>query len=210
MVFKRRSPRNLREKLVNLVIPGGGWGRSANYVMHRLRRLPDSPERIAKGVAAGVAVSCTPLFGLHFVAAASLAWALRGNILASLLATFFGNPFTFPVIAVSALELGSFLLGRERSAKAPEAIRAFGEIWGEFGRNFLAIFTDASFHWEKLSKFGWDIFAPYMLGGVIIGVICGVPAYFLSLPVIRAYRNRRLKKLQERFELARKQQEKKP
>ncbi|MFN7004349.1 MAG: DUF2062 domain-containing protein [Roseinatronobacter sp.] len=193
---------------MNLVVPGGGWGRSASYVMHRLRRLPDSPERIARGIAAGVAVSCTPLFGLHFIAAASLAWILRGNILASLLATFFGNPFTFPVIAFSALELGGFLLGRERSAKANEAIRAFGDIWAEFGQNFLAIFTSAPFHWEKLGKFGWDIFAPYMLGGVIIGVICGVPAYFLSLPVIRAYRNRRLKKLQERFEMARRQQEK--
>lgn len=189
---------------MNFFVPGGGWGRSASYVMHRLRRLPDSPERIARGIAAGVAVSCTPLFGLHFIAAASIAWALRGNILASLLATFFGNPFTFPIIAVSALELGSFLLGREKAAKAHEAMNAFGAIWAEFGRNFVAIFTADSIRWEKLGTFGLDIFVPYMLGGIIIGAFCGVVAYFLSLPLIRAYRKRRMKKLQERFELARK------
>jgi len=209
LVFKRRSPRNFRQSVVNLFIPGGGWGRSANYVMHRLRRLPDSPERIAKGVAAGVAVSCLPLFGLHFIAAASVAWALRGNILASLLATFFGNPFTFPIIVVSALELGNFLLGRDKSAKASEAMSAFGALWGELGRNFLAVFTSDSIVWEKFGRFGWDVFVPYMLGGAIIGTVCGVIAYFLSLPLIRAYRNRRLRKLQERFEQARKSDAKK-
>jgi uncharacterized protein len=209
LVFKRRSPRNFRQALVNFFIPGGGWGRSANYVMHRLRRLPDSPERIAKGIAAGVAVSCLPLFGLHFIAAASLAWALRGNILASLLATFFGNPFTFPIIVVSALELGNFILGREKSAKASEVMQAFGAIWGEMGRNLLAMFTPEVLIWEKLEKFGWEVFVPYMLGGSIIGLVCGVIAYFLTLPLIRAYRSRRLKKLQERFEQARKSDAKK-
>jgi uncharacterized protein len=188
---------------MNFFIPGGGWGRSANYVMHRLRRLPDSPERIAKGIAAGVAVSCTPLFGMHFIAAASLAWVLRGNIFAALLATFFGNPFTFPFIVVSALELGNFLLGRDRMISAYETMNAFGAIWAELGHNFLVIFTAETAHWHKLGKFGWDVFVPYMLGGTIIGAICGVIAYFLSLPLIRAYRKRKMKKMQARFELAR-------
>jgi uncharacterized protein len=204
-VFKRRNPRNFRQWLVNMVVPGGGWGRSASYVMHRLRRLPDTPERIARGIAAGVAVSCLPIFGLHFLSAAALALILRGNVLASLLATFFGNPFTFPLIAIGALEIGSFLLGFDTPAKASEAITAFGGIWGELARNFLAIFTPEPFHWEKLGKFGWDIFAPYMLGGAIIACFCGPAGYFLSLPVIRAYRARRMNKLRERFEKARQQ-----
>jgi len=204
VVFKRRNPRNFRQRLVNFFIPGGGWGRSASYVMHRLRRLPDSPERIARGIAAGVAVSCTPLFGMHFVASALLAWALRGNILASLLATFFGNPFTFPIIAMSALELGSFLLGVENTLIGKHAIRAFGAVWQELWRNSISIFTSEPVSWQNMAHFGWDVFAPYMLGGTLIGVVCGVPAYFLSLPLIRAYRNRRMKKIQERFEQARK------
>lgn len=206
MVFKRRTPRNLRQKVVNFFVPGGGWGRSASYVMHRLRRLPDSPERIAKGIAAGVGVSCTPLFGLHFLSAALMAWALRGNILASLLATFFGNPFTFPIIAVSALELGSWLLGFENSVKGTEAIAAFGAIWAELGRNLLALVTAEPIEWVKMRYFGWDVFVPYMLGGMIIGVICGVPAYFLSLPVIRAYHAQRMKRVRKQFEIARRKE----
>ncbi len=209
MVFKRRTPRNFRQSLVNFFYPGGGWGRSASYVMHRLRRLPDSPERVAKGIAAGVFVSCLPLFGLHFITAACLAWILRGNIFASILATFFGNPFTFPIIAYSAMELGSLLLGRGHAQTVSEVMSAFGAIWAELGHNFLAIFTAGPFHWNMLARFGDDIFVPYMLGGLFIGVACAVPAYLLSLPVIRAYRNRRLKKLQERFDLARKSDRKK-
>lgn len=189
--------------MVNLVIPGGGWGRSANYVMHRLRRLPDSPERIARGIAAGVGISCLPIFGLHFVGAALISLIIRGNILASLLATFFGNPFTFPLIAIGAMELGSLLLGFDTPAKASEAVAAFGAIWKELAANFFALFTPEPFHWEKLAKFGWDVFAPYMLGGAIIGLICGPIAYFLSLPVIRAYRARRMAKLRKRFEQVR-------
>jgi hypothetical protein len=202
-VFKRRNPRNLRQKLVNLVIPGGGWGRSANYVMHRLRRLPDTPERIARGISAGVAVSCLPIFGLHFLSAAILALILRGNVLASLLATFFGNPFTFPLIAIGAMEIGSWLLGFETPAKASEAVAAFGAIWQELAANVLAVFTPEPFHWEKLSKFGWDVFAPYMLGGFIIALVCGPVSYFMSLPVIRAYHARRMARLRRRFEQAR-------
>lgn len=202
-MFKRRNPRNFRQKLVNLVIPGGGWGRSTSYVMHRLRRLPDSPERIARGIAAGVGISCLPIFGLHFLGAALISLVIRGNILASLLATFFGNPFTFPLIAIGAMELGSWLLGFDTPAKASEAVAAFGAIWSELGANVLAIFTTEPFHWEKLAKFGWDVFAPYLLGGTIIGLICGPIAYFMSLPVIRAYRARRMAKLRERFEKAR-------
>jgi uncharacterized protein (DUF2062 family) len=51
-----------------------------------MKRLPDSPERIARGVWAGVFVTFTPLFGMHFIVAALLAKLMKGNILAALMA----------------------------------------------------------------------------------------------------------------------------
>jgi uncharacterized protein (DUF2062 family) len=203
LVFKRRTPRNFRQSLVNILYPGGGWRRSASYVWHRLRRLPDTPERIAKGIAAGVFVTCLPLYGLHFLTAAAVAWMLRGNIFASIMATFFGNPFTFPLLAYSAIELGSWMLGREATVRMSEIMYAFAAIWAELGRNIRAILSAGPFHWDSLYKFGGDVFLPYMLGGLIVGVVCAVPAYALSLPVIRAYRNLRYKKLKQRFDLVR-------
>ena len=53
---------------------------------------------VAAGVAAGAFTSFTPFMGLHFLFAALFAWAIRGNLLASALGTFVGNPLTFPFI----------------------------------------------------------------------------------------------------------------
>ena len=90
--------------------PSGGWLRASSYVWHRLRRLPDDPARVARGIVAGVFISFTPFFGLHFLGAALIAWAIRGNIPAALIATFVGNPLTFPFIATASLEVGYLFL----------------------------------------------------------------------------------------------------
>ncbi|SUZ32323.1 hypothetical protein ROE7235_02079 [Roseibaca ekhonensis] len=186
-----------------MAYPDGGWQRAGSYVWHRLRRLPDSPERIAKGIAAGVMVSFLPLFGLHFLSAAALAWVLRGNILAALLGTFFGNPFTFPLILVSAMETGSLILGQGHMATPGRVIHGFKSAWSEISANVEAVFTPASASWDQSHAFFSEVFLPYMLGGSIVGSGVAVGAYFVSLPIIRAYRARRQRKLQKRFERAR-------
>src|SRR6056297_4272605 len=99
LVFKRRDRRSILATLFEALWPRGGWARAARYVQHRLNRLPDPPERIARGIFAGVLTTFTPFYGLHFVTAAILAWVMRGNILAALLSTFFGNPLTYVPIS---------------------------------------------------------------------------------------------------------------
>jgi hypothetical protein len=112
--------------------PRGGWARAFQYVQHRLRRLPGTPEQIARGIFAGAVTVFTPLFGLHFVVAAILAKIMRGSILASLLATFIGNPLTYVPIAIISLQTGPFPAGnltpgrggRIRSSRSSAARRA--------------------------------------------------------------------------------------
>ena len=65
MIFKRRDPKTYLRAVVEFVWPRGGWARAFHYVRHRLRRLPDSPERIARGMWAGVFAAFTPFYGLH-------------------------------------------------------------------------------------------------------------------------------------------------
>ncbi|MEM8555187.1 MAG: DUF2062 domain-containing protein, partial [Pseudomonadota bacterium] len=79
MVFKRRDRRGFGRVVLDAVYPPGGWARAFNYVYHRLRRLPDPPHRIARGIAAGIFVTCSPFFGVHIFLAAILAWFVRGN-----------------------------------------------------------------------------------------------------------------------------------
>lgn len=173
------------------------------YVAHRLRRLPDPPHRIARGIFAGIFVSFTPLFGLHFLAAAGLAWVLRGNILASILATFAGNPLTFVPIATSSLQTGYFLLGR-RHADGAELHRSLGGKFIDAGEdlrhNLLAIFSDARADWSHLIVFYDQVFLPYLVGAIIPGTVAGLLGYYFSLPIIRAYQNRRRGVLKAKWE----------
>ncbi|MFQ5439433.1 MAG: DUF2062 domain-containing protein, partial [Paracoccaceae bacterium] len=123
------------------IYPRAGWKRAASYVFHRIRRLPDSPGKIARGIGIGVFVSFTPFFGLHFIIATFLALLFRGNILAALLATFFGNPLTFPLIAGGSLSIGHWLLGAQSHARADETLlQLFRDASWDFWRNFMALF----------------------------------------------------------------------
>ena len=116
MVFKRRERRSLGEIVGRSLYPRGGWGRAFEYVKHRVRRLPDTPEKISRGIWAGVFTTFTPFYGLHFVVAAIIARVMRGNIFAALMATFFGSPPTYIPIAIASLGTGHWMLGRPFNA----------------------------------------------------------------------------------------------
>jgi len=200
VVFKRRDPRSWPQAIGQFIYPRGGWNRAFYYIIHRLRRLPDPPHRIARGVAAGVFVCFTPMFGFHFVLAAMLAYVMQANLLAALLATFFGNPITFPIIAAVSLELGQRMLGMPGDVFLPQVFAEFSRASVEAWHNFTAIFTDDVTRWNRLQEFFWRVFWPYTVGGLIPGVITGVSVYMLTLPAVTAYQKRRVKKLKERFE----------
>lgn len=201
MVFKRRAKRTYARMLTDVVYPRGGWTRAFHYVRHRVRRLPDSPHSIARGIFAGVFVSFTPFFGLHFLLAALGARLLRGNILGSLLATFVGNPLTFPVIGFVSLKLGHLILGTTFNERVHNSLLAtFAGAGKDMKANFLALFTEDTANWHRLYNFYNEIFLPYLIGGIIPGLIAGLVCYYLSEPVIAAYQKRRRKKLKARFE----------
>lgn len=198
MVFKRRKPRTYVEIVSESFYPKGGWRRAARYVVHRLRRLPDPSHKISRGIAAGVLASFTPFFGLHFIIAGSLAWIVRGNILAALLATFAGNPLTFPLIAAVAMETGSWILGQP-TIPLPLVLSSFTDAANDLWRNFIAIFTDAPTQWHGLSVFWNRVFLPYLVGGILPGFGAATAAYLLADPVIAAYQKARVARLKKKF-----------
>ena len=203
MVFKRRNRRSVLQVLRELFWPRGGWARAATYVSHRLRRLPDDPHRIARGVFAGVFVSFTPLFGFHWFLAALIAWASRGNILAALLATFAGNPLTTPLVAWSSVELGHWILGYPSGISLREIGDAFGYAGAELWANAKAVFTADITHWYRLGNFIRTIFLPYLVGGIIPGLVVSLGFYYVTIPIVHGYQKLREVKLKERIERVR-------
>ncbi len=199
MVFKRRDPRSLRQRLADLVYPKGGWWRAASYVLHRVRRLPDPPHRIARGVAVGIFICFTPFYGFHFILAGIGAWLIRGNILAALMATFFGNPLTFPIIATLSIGLGTRLLGMPGgSMPLPRIVAAFGQAMLELWRNLEAMFTVEDMHWDRFVDLFLHVFLPYLVGGLGPGLIAAIISYMATHRIIAAHQKRRVKKLKAR------------
>lgn len=180
--------------------PRGGWKRAFLYVKHRVRRLPDRPERISRGIWAGVFTTFTPFYGLHFVCAALIAMVMRGNILAAMMATFFGNPLTYVPIGVVSLQTGHWLLGTEmrhidERSFGGKFVDAGGDLW----HNLKATLMGGDVDWTGLSRFYDEIFFPYLIGGIIPGIVAGTICYYLSVPLIRAYQKRRRGAIKAKF-----------
>lgn len=204
-MFKRRIPRSYGQLASDMIYPRGGWRRAATYLWHRLRRLPDQPHRIGRGVAAGVFVSFTPLFGFHYLLAAAGAWLIGGNVLAALLATVVGNPVTIPFIGVLAVSLGRRLLGVEGEPSPQMILGEFTRASGELWHNIRSILGPERAHWGHLVEFFQQIYWPYLVGGALSGLVAAIGCHYLTVPVIRAYHRRREKKMADRIERVRAQ-----
>lgn len=201
-MFKRRIPKSYSRSFLEFFYPRGGWARAGRYVVYRLRRLPDPAHKISRGIAAGIFVCFTPFYGLHFLLSALIAWLIGGNIVAALLATFFGNPLTFPIIATLSVELGTWLLGLP-PVPAKDILLGFSLASVELWANLAAIFTPASMEWTKTGDFFARIFLPYLVGGLGPGVAAALAFYFMANPVIASYQRGRIKRLKERFDARR-------
>jgi uncharacterized protein (DUF2062 family) len=199
-VFKRRKPRTYWESFVEAFFPRAGWARVISYFGHRIKRLPDSPHKIAIGFACGVFISFTPLFGFHFVSAMALAYFFRGNLVASLLGTWVGNPLTFPFIATTSYQLGLRLLGMNSSETVWHKLKhSFSEAADTVWTNFMSLFGSAPSPWAGFSQFFHDIFLPYLVGGIVPGIICGIIFYYIVRPIVAAYQHRRKGQLLAKF-----------
>lgn len=173
-VFRRRVPHPRLRHVREVLWPSSGWRRSTRYLAHRVRRLPGTPYRIAAGFASGAAIAMTPFIGFHFVLGGLLAWVLRGNILASAIGTFVGNPWTFPLIFVWTYRLGNWMMG-------------------EFGQHQLPVELTLDF----LLEHPWRILLPMAVGAVPTGAIVWGVAYGLVHLMIVSYRKARRARLAE-------------
>lgn len=190
-----------------MVYPQGGFKRATQYVLHRMRRLPDSPHRIARGVFAGSMVGFLPLPGMQFIAAWLASRLVNGNLLAALLATFNTNPITTPFFAVLAMTLGHWMLGIQKPL-SPEYIgMAFGNAGADLWFNVKALFGPDHTRWEGLLQFWHEIYVPYFLGALGPGLILSVLFYYLTIPLVTAYQKARAAKSKERNERRRKLRE---
>ena len=193
MIFKRRDKRLTLSRFKDFIIPRKGWRRAVDYIIHRVKRLPDTPHKIAIGLAIGVFCSFTPFFGLHIFLAALLAYLCKGNIVAALLGTFFGNPITWPFIAAFSVKLGQMILGHP-TQNFEASLEQILEAVNAFMRGLISLFGYGKSDWMLVYDFMKELFFPYLIGGFILGLIIALISYFIFRPIIYAYKVAKAKK----------------
>ncbi len=174
MLFRRRHKLSILANLRGWVWPKSGWRRAGLYVWHRLARLPGTPHSIAAGFACGVAISFTPFLGLHILLASGLALLVRGNILATLIGTVAGNPWTFPLFFSLTGAVGVAMLGDGAVAEIP--------VW-----DWNAIFMSPA---EYFAEFLPVVF-PLVVGAVPVATVAWFLVYLVFKGLITKYRARR-------------------
>ncbi len=184
MLFRRRHPPSLIERVRVFFWPRRSWARSLRYVLTRLWRLRGTPHAIALGCAAGVFISFTPYLGLHFFLGGLIAWVLGGNIFASALGTFFGNPLTFPIIWVAAFKSGSWILGSSGDFNAEHLKEGFEKLWD--GLWYLS----GDVLWGAIDIL-WPLIKPMTVGGVPMGLAVATISYYFARKAVEAYQARR-------------------
>jgi len=163
-MFRRRDKLSLGQRVRNFIWPRAGWWRASKYVVYRVRRLPGAPARIALGFACGAFVSFTPLFGLHYLLAIALAWALRGSVIASFLGASLG--WFYPLVLVWTYQLGNWIIGASGAGRLPPYA----------GSGYLL-------------HHPWSVFLPAMIGSIPIGLVVAAAAFVFTYWVVVAYRN---------------------
>ena len=172
-MFRRRDKPSLAQRVRNFVWPRAGWWRASKYVVYRVRRLPGAPAAIALGFACGAFVSFTPLFGLHYLLAIALAWALRGSVIASFLGANLG--WFYPFILVWTYRLGTLIIGASGPGRLPP----------HPGPGYLL-------------HHPWSVFLPTMIGSIPVGLVVAAFAFAFAYWVVVAYRKFRRHRLLQR------------
>ena len=118
----------------------------------------NTPHEIALGVAIGVIIAITPLYGLHTIMVVLCAMMIpRTNKIALLLGTNISIPITLPFITWAGYEIGRLVLRNKYPAIE------------------LAILKTLTY--RDIAHLYWPLF----VGSIILGLVCAVIVYFIVL-----------------------------
>ncbi len=191
MLFKRKTPASLGERIWLLFWPRRSWARSIRYILLRLNRLPSSPHKIAVGAAAGVFAIVTPFLGAQILIAAILAWLMRGSIVASFLASFAGNPITYPIIWFATYNLGNVLLGGTATMRLVDLQSKASAVWD----SLVLLQPEAII---RASEGLWPLLKPMLIGSLPLGAFLGAATYVGVRRVIAGVQAKKRERVQLR------------
>jgi uncharacterized protein (DUF2062 family) len=172
-MFKRKNPLPPSQLFLSILWPQMGWKRMGRYIQLRLIRLKETTRSIATGFAFGASVSFTPLPGIHIFSAAGLSFITRGSVLASVVGTLVGNPWTLPLMWWGAYKMGNF-------------------AFSLFGANISAM--PEHFTWDylmdEIAHHPMDLIVPWVTGGIILMVLSWPIFYIVAYRMVAKLRRK--------------------
>ncbi|MGL4395710.1 MAG: DUF2062 domain-containing protein [Hyphomicrobium sp.] len=159
--------------------------RRARYIWRRMLRLRATPHEVALGCAAGIFAAFTPFVGLQMLLAGVLAFVLRVNIPAALIATWAGNPLSWPIIWASSYVAGSWVLGTDPMLSGGEVTHGANVL----GQALKAPSTAALDHAVNALA---PLFKPLVIGSLVVGLIAAAGSYYPTRRAVRIFQKRRM------------------
>ena len=147
-------------------------------VYERLIRIRGEPRDISLGLALGIFIGLSPIFGIQIWSAILLAALFRWNKIAAAVGTLISNPFTTPFICAATYYVGSRLLGADLVP-----LRNL-----EWNLNTLVRIL------SKTPRVFWAL----TLGGIILGLPLALISYYICYTAVVRYRTRFKEKLADK------------
>jgi uncharacterized protein (DUF2062 family) len=142
-----------------------------------LLHLDDPPAAIARALAVGVFISCTPLLGLQTILAILVATIFRLNRAATVTGVWLNLPWFAPFVYGGALKVGAALV------PDPYGVR---EAWLTY-----VVEHPSRLSWSQILVLLHEISVPLLVGSAVIGAAAALATYVVAFGIIWARRTRR-------------------
>lgn len=159
------------------------WQKLAHTVRSSIIGLDDTPQRIAFGVFLGFVVGATPTLGFQIVLYLAIATLLRTNKVSGLPPIMLSNPVTAVPLYYFNWRVGHALTPGPSDPQAFDILFPPGQAVAQTVQQFFTVT-----YWQGAGDVALRLVAELWLGSVVVGVICGVPAYFATIAGVRRYR----------------------
>ena len=161
------------------------------FVKFRILHVDDSPQRMARGIAAGFFIAYTPVLGLHMLLALIFAQLIRANKALAVMAVWICNPLTFVLIYYPSYRLGNFLLPFFHDRPQVELDQIQAMIGQTFSVNYMLVHFFTADYWKQVASVFTKIGLEMFIGGIVLGAIVAKIGYWIAYYFIIGYRTRK-------------------
>ena len=157
------------------------------FFKYRILHIDDSPHRIALGVALGVFIAYLPPFGIHIILAVLLSMLIRANKFAAVACVWLSNPLTIIPIYYPNYLLGRAVFSSFSSKTVLDNEQAAALLEGLSLARVIVDIGSAQL-WRRIGALIVQIGAEIFVGGIIIGTVLSVGAYYATCSFVKWHR----------------------